>query len=107
MLPSPILADPPTATLFSLVGDDNIRAALICWGMVLSAFIILRIPREVLLGCLIVAGATVGLAATVVDLVPEQAIASPRASEAVAAWGHAGWPLRGTAANPAERGRPH
>jgi hypothetical protein len=107
MLPSPILADPEAATWMLRVGDGNIRAALICWGMVLSAFVILRVPREVLLGCLIVAGATVGLAATVVDLVPEPAAASPRGSEAVAARGHAGWPLRGPAANPAERGRPH
>ena len=107
MLPSPLLADLQATPWVLHVGDENIRAALICWGMVLSALIILRIPREVLLGCLIVATTTVGLAATAVDLVPERAIASPRASEAVAARGQAGWPVRGPTISRPERERPH
>lgn len=57
--------------------DGNVRAALICWGVTLSAFIVLRIPRAVLLGCLVAGVATVGLAATLVDLVPRQVVAGP------------------------------
>jgi hypothetical protein len=107
MLPSPILFDPHAATWLLRDGDGNIRAAVICWGIVLSAFIILRIPREVLVGCLIVAGATVGLAATVVDMAPERAIASTRASEVVTARGRTPLPLRGPAADPPVLGRPY
>ena len=105
MLPSPILFDPHAATWLLRDGDGNIRAALICWGTVLSAFVILRIPREVLLGCFIVAGATVGLAATVVDVLPEQA--SPLDSKVVAARGRTTLPLRGPAADAPEFGRPY
>jgi hypothetical protein len=54
----------------------DVRAALICWGIVLSAFIVLRVPRKVLLSCLIVATATVGFAAMMVEAVPVQATAS-------------------------------
>ncbi|HKP24548.1 MAG TPA: hypothetical protein VJV39_11840 [Dongiaceae bacterium] len=86
-------------------GDGNVRAAVICWGIVLSAFIILRIPREVLLGCLIVAGATVGLAATAVDLAPERAAASPRPPEMTAVRGQTASSLRGLRYNPVERVR--
>jgi len=107
MLPSPTLLDPETATWLLRDGDGNIRAAVICWSIALSAFVILRIPREVLLGCLIVASATVGLAATVIDMVPERAIASPRASEIAAIRGQTTLPLRGAAAAPSERKRPY
>src|SRR5262245_49176954 len=94
MLPSPILLDADTTGLLLRDTDGNIRAALICWGMVLSAFIVLRIPREVLLGCLIVAGATVASATAVVDIAPEQAIASPRTSEIAVARGGSRLPMR-------------
>ncbi len=87
-------------------GDGNLRAALICWAVVLSAFVILRIPREVLLGCLIVAGATVGLAATVIDLTPERAAASARTAEMTAVRGQIAWPSRGVSVQPVERVRP-
>jgi hypothetical protein len=107
MLPSPTLLDAETTAWLLRDSDGNIRAALICWGIVLSAFVILRIPREVLLGCLIVAGATVGLAATVVEITPERATASPRASEIVAARGQTASPLRSPAVEPAERKRPY
>ena len=107
MLPSPILFDPHVATWLLRDDDGNIRAAPICWGMVLSAFIILRIPREVLLGCFIVAGATVGLAATVVDVMPKQASANPRESKVAAARGQTSLPLRGPAADPPEFRRPY
>ena len=107
MLPSPPLLDAETATWLLRDGDGNIRAALMCLGVALSAFVILRIPREVLLGCLLVAGATVGLAAAVIDMAPERAIADTRASEIVAARGQAAPPLRGAAAEPSERKRPY
>jgi hypothetical protein len=61
-----------------LLGDahGDVRAAIICWGIVLSAFIVLRVPRKVLLSCLIIATATVGFAAMMVEMVPGQATAS-------------------------------
>ena len=99
MLPSPTLLDPAAATWLLRDGDGNLRAALICWGMVLSAFVILRIPREVLLGCLIVAGATVGLAATA-DMRPGPATASPSVRQVVSARPQAALPLRGPTTNP-------
>ena len=105
MLPSPTLFDVETVAWLLRDGDGDVRAAVVCWSIVLSAFIILRIPREVLLGCLIVAGATVGLAATVVDLAPERAVASPRTAEVTAVRGHSA-PLRGSSAQPVERVRP-
>jgi hypothetical protein len=106
MLPSPTVVNAETATWLLRDGDGDIRAALICWGIVLSAFVILRIPREVLLGCLIAAGATVGLAASVVDMRPEQPTASTRVPEFVPARGQT-TPLRGPAARPATRERPY
>jgi hypothetical protein len=107
MLPTPTLLDPETASWLSRDSDGSIRAALICWGIVLSAFVVLRIPREVLLGCLIVAGATVGLAATVVEMKPQPATASPRPSEYVAMRGQIATPVRGLAEDPPQRQRRH
>lgn len=109
MLPTPSLLDPNIATWLLSDADGNTRAAAICWGIALSAFVILRIPREVLLGCLIVAGATVGLAASVVDIAPEPATASPSAQEAVSPRPQAVPPLRGSTASPPtlERKRPY
>ena len=106
MLPGPTLLDAENVAWLLRDGDGNFRAALTCWGVVLSAFIILRIPREVLLGCLIVAGATVGLAATVIDLAPERAVASARASEMTAERGQTASPSRGPSVQPIERVRP-
>jgi hypothetical protein len=106
MLPTPSLLDPDIATWLR-DADGNARAAAICWGIALSAFVILRIPREVLLGCLIVAGATVGLAATVVDVTPGRATASPSAREVVSARPQATPPLRGPTTNPTVRERPY
>jgi hypothetical protein len=105
MLPSPALLEVDAAVSLLRDSDGNVRAAMICWGIVLSAFIVFRIPREVLLWCLIVAGATVGLAATAIDLVPEQAVASADASAVTAPRGQAVSPLRGPPAQPAERVR--
>jgi hypothetical protein len=106
MLPTPSLLDPNVMTWLS-DADGNARAAVICWGVALSAFIILRIPREVLLGCLIVAGATVGLATTVVDMRPGPATASPSAREVVSARPQAAAPVRGPTTNPIVRERPY
>jgi hypothetical protein len=106
MLPTPSLLDPDIATWLR-DADGNARTAVICWGVVLSAFVILRIPREVLLGCLIVAGATVGLAATVVDVTPGRAAASPSAREIVSARAQSAAPPRVPAAGQTARERPY
>jgi hypothetical protein len=106
MLPTPSLLDPDIATWLR-DADGNARAAVICWGVTLSAFAILRVPREVLLGCLIVAGATVGLAATVVDLTPVRATASASAREVVSARTQSAAPARGLAAGSTMRERPY
>lgn len=103
MLPSPTLFDADTAAWLLRDSHGNIRAALICWGIVLSAFIILRAPREVLLGCLVVAGATVALAATVVEIAPERATASPRTSEMTAMRGPPAFQVRGSSVDPVAR----
>jgi hypothetical protein len=50
--------------------DGNLRAALICWGVVIGALVVFRISREVLLACLVVAAATVALASSVIDAGP-------------------------------------
>lgn len=106
MLPTPSLLDPDVATWLR-DADGNTRAAVICWGIALSALAALRVPREVLLGCLIVAGATVGLAATVVDVTPVRATAGPSAREFVSARVQSATPLRGPAAGSAARERPY
>ena len=103
MLPTPSLLDPDVTSWVLRDTDGNVRAALICWGLVLGAFVVLRIPREVLLGCLIVAGATVGLAATVVDIAPKPATASAR--EIVSARTQSTVPLRGPAVGATTRER--
>ena len=64
--------------------DGNVRAALICWGLAIGAFIVLRAPRQVVLACLFAATMTVGFAALVIEVVPVQAIASARPSTAPA-----------------------
>lgn len=104
---TPLPDDPGIATSLLRDADGNTRAALICWGVALSAFVMLRVPREVLLGCLIVAGATVGLAATVIDIAPEPATASPSAQEIVSPRPQAAAPVRGSATNPVTRERPY
>ena len=107
MLPTPSLFDPDIATWLLRDADGNTRAALICWGIVLSTFVILRIPREVMLGCLIVASATVGLAATVVDIAPEPAIASPSGQELVSMRRQPAIPARAPITNPVVQERPY
>jgi hypothetical protein len=104
---TPLLDDPGVVTSLLRDADGNTRAALICWGIALSAFVVLRIPREVLLGCLIVAGATVGLAATVVDMAPQPATAGPSAQEIVSPRPQAALPLRGPTTSPVTRQRPY
>ena len=98
MLPSLNLVDTDTAHWLLRAGDGNVRAALVCWTMVLGALVILRIPREVLLGCLIAAGATVGLAATVVAVAPERDAAPASVAWTAAERGQIATPARGPAA---------
>jgi hypothetical protein len=103
MLPTPSLLSPDLVARFLSDADGNARAAVICWGIALSAFVILRIPREVLLGCLIVAGATVGLASSVMEIAPKPATASAR--EIVSARTQSTVPPRSPAAGLAARER--
>lgn len=105
MLPTPSLLDPDLATSLLHDADGDARAALICWSIALGAFAMLRIPREVLLGCLIVAGATVGLAAMVVDVTPSEATASSQ--QVASARSQATAPRRGSAPDPMTRDRPY
>jgi hypothetical protein len=56
--------------------DGNVRAALLCWGIAVSAFVVLRIPRQILLACLVAATATVGLSLLMADVAPENADSS-------------------------------
>ncbi|HEY1386813.1 MAG TPA: hypothetical protein VGF43_24530 [Dongiaceae bacterium] len=53
--------------------DGNLRAALLCWGIVVGALVVLRVPRQVVFACLVVAGATVGLASVLIDATPVDA----------------------------------
>ena len=71
-----LFVDPTTVNGLLNDAHGDVRAALICWGIVIGAFIVLRVPRKVLLSCLIVATATVGFAAMMVEIVPVQATAS-------------------------------
>ena len=71
-----LFLDPETVNGLLSDAHGEVRAALICWGIVLSAFIVLRVPRKVLLSCLIVATAIVGFAAMMVEIVPVQSTAS-------------------------------
>ena len=43
--------------------DGSMRAALVCWAIVVSAFVILKVPRQVLFACLFAGTVTVGFAA--------------------------------------------
>jgi hypothetical protein len=103
MLPTPTLIEANLVTGLLRDANGDVRAALVCWGMVLSAFVILRIPREVLLGCLIAAGTTVALAVAVVEVTPEKAVASARTSEGAVTRDQMGSRLRGAGATPVER----
>jgi hypothetical protein len=76
MLLNPTALDPDTAASLLRDANGNFRAAMICWGTVLSASVILRIQRRVPLGCLAAGAATVVLVAAVVDMIPEPATAS-------------------------------
>lgn len=89
-----------TDSLIALVrdADGSVRAALTCWSVAISAFIILRVPREVLLACVIAAMATVGLAATLADLPPDRAAASASKPVPDSAGDRPSMPLRGLAA---------
>jgi hypothetical protein len=57
-------------------GDGSMRAALVCWAIAMSAFVILKVPRQVLLACLLAGTVTVGFAALLADTTPDEATAS-------------------------------
>ena len=98
-----LLAHQNTLDAILLNVDGNVRAAMLCWAFVLSAFVVLRISREVLLGCLLAATASVGLAVTAIELTPERAIASLAKPAPVAMSDRAAIGVRGPAAIPSVR----
>jgi hypothetical protein len=68
--PSAFLGETSVLSRFLHDADGNVRAALLCWGLAVSALVVLRAPRQVVLACLVIAGATVGLASVVIDAAP-------------------------------------
>lgn len=50
--------------------DGGIRAALVCWCVAIAAFAIFRVPRRIVLACLIIASVAVGFANMLVEAVP-------------------------------------
>jgi len=68
MVGIPLFVDLEPVSSLLRDADGNVRGALICWGVVLGAFIVLRVPRQVLLACLFAATVTVGFAAVVIPL---------------------------------------
>jgi len=56
--------------------DGNMRAALLCWGIAIGALVVLRVPRQVVLACLVAAFATVGLASVLIEATPVDARAT-------------------------------
>ena len=65
--------------------DGAIRAALICWCVTIAAFAIFRVPRRIVLACLIIASVVVGFANMLVEAVPVGAAVRSRSSAAPAA----------------------
>lgn len=69
-----MLLAPPSITTGPLLellsdADGELRNAVTCWAVALSAFIVLRVPHRVLLASLLLAGMMVGLASGLVEAV--------------------------------------
>jgi hypothetical protein len=77
---SPLLLDPDAIGGLLRDVDGNVRGALTCWAIALSTFVAFRIPRQVLLACLLAATVTVGFSALVADATSMQATVSPAKS---------------------------
>jgi hypothetical protein len=80
-----MLLAPPSITTGPLLellsdADGELRSALMCWAVALSAFIALRVPRQVLLASLIIAAITVGFTSGLVEAVSGSAAVSRDAS---------------------------
>ena len=73
--PNPLLGDMEIVTTLLRDADGNVRGAVACWAIALCAFIVLRVPRQVLMACLLAATVTVGLAAIVMEARPTRAVA--------------------------------
>jgi len=54
--------------------DGSVRSALLCWSIALAAFAIFRVPRQVVLACLLIASVTVGFASAVIEAAPARII---------------------------------
>ena len=74
--PGAVLGETHVLSRFLHDTDGNLRAAVLCWGIAVGALVVLRVPRQVLLACLVIAGATVGLASALIDAAPVAARAS-------------------------------
>jgi hypothetical protein len=72
----PLFTDIEPVTWLLRDADGNVRSALICWGVALSAFTVFRVPPQVVLACLFIGTATVGFASLIADAAPVQAVAS-------------------------------
>ena len=72
--PNP-LGDMEIVTTLLRDADGNVRGAVTCWAIALCAFIVLRVPREVLMACLLAATVTVGLAAIAIEARPTREVA--------------------------------
>lgn len=65
--------DSEILTRFFRDPDGSVRGALTCWSVALAALIIFRVPRQVVLACLLIASVTVGLASVMIEAAPARA----------------------------------
>lgn len=80
-----MLLAPPSITTAPLLEflsdtDGELRSAFLCWAVTLSAFIVLRVPRQVLLASVLIAAITVGFTSGLVEAVAGSGTVSREAS---------------------------
>lgn len=63
----PLAVDDDIVTLLFRDPDGSVRSALMCWSIALAALAMLRVPRQVMLACLLIASVTVGLASVMIE----------------------------------------
>jgi hypothetical protein len=71
-----LFLDGQTVGAFLHDGDGSMRGALVCWAIAVSAFVILQVPRQVVLACLLAGTVIVGFTVLVADTTPDEATAS-------------------------------
>ena len=72
----PLFLETQSLSRFLHDTDGNLRGAFICWAIAISALVVLRVPHQVVLTCLVIATATVGLASLIVEAAPVSARAT-------------------------------